>query len=154
MLTGLFAFTLITSLGCVDDEVESVELDDTEVRASPSSPSLLPQLPPAEPPPPPPPQPPSSKPTPAKVCKSSCEVCVELHKRAYECMAYDKEFDADPPPIDTFDCIVCDNDGAASAAHTCETQAKIHGIYFTDMEAERLSCSGPNEPLPVKLPAN
>jgi hypothetical protein len=144
LVTGLLAALLTVSLGCVD-VVEPDVLDDgvVEVRASP----LLPNPPPTDPPPPPSPGP---DPLPqAKVCKSSCEVCVNLHKHAYECLAYDKSFDDSPPPLAGFDCIVCDNDGPASAVHTCETQAKIQGVFFTDMEADSLSCGPPTHPRPV-----
>jgi hypothetical protein len=131
LVAGLFAIMLAASLGCVDE----VELDDFDVRAG----TLLPQDPPSEPPPPPTP-PDHDPPSQTKVCKSKCEACAELHKSAYECLAYDKSFDESPDPLVEFECIVCDNDGAWSAAHTCETQAKIQGVFFTDMEADGLSC--------------
>jgi hypothetical protein len=126
---------LTAALGCVDEaERDDLAIDDIEVRAG----SLLPQNPPGDPQPPDPsdPQPPPIQ----KVCKPSCEACADLHKGAYECLAYDKSFDQSPDPLAAFACVVCDNDGPASAVSTCETQAKIQGVFFTDMEVDRLAC--------------
>jgi hypothetical protein len=88
-----------------------------------------------------------------KVCKSSCDQCVDLQKAAFACMAFDNSFgDAElNEPLATFECIVCDNDGAWSAASTCETQAKVQGVYFTDMEAQAVPCDEP-EPKPDPNP--
>jgi hypothetical protein len=143
MVTGLLAFVLAASAGCVDEQAEDDALGFDEVRAIP----LLPNQPPTDPPPPPSPGP-DPHPQP-KVCKSSCEVCVDLHKHAYECVAFDKSFDESPDPLAEFECIVCDNDGPWSAAHTCETQAKIQGVFFTDMEATGMPCGSPPRPRPV-----
>jgi hypothetical protein len=142
LITGFLALVLATSLGCAEDDVA---LDDTEVRASP----LLPSDPGDDPPPQPPQD--HNQPQQTKVCKSSCETCVALHKPAYECLAFDKSFDDSPDPLADFACIVCDNDGPVSAANTCSTQAKIQGVFFTDMEAERVQCGrSHNQPdLPV-----
>jgi hypothetical protein len=92
-------------------------------------------------------------PPPPKVCKSSCDQCADLQKIAFACMAFDNSFgDAEADgPLATFECIVCDNDGEASAVSTCETQAKIDGVFYTDMEAQAVPCDEP-EPRPNPNP--
>jgi hypothetical protein len=127
LIAGLLAFLLIAPLGCKEGADDDDDTTGDEV---------------GEDPPPP------------DVCKASCEQCVGLQKAAYACAAFDNSFD-ESLGVAAFECIVCDNDGAAAAVSTCETQAKIQGVYFTDMEAQILPCEEPDpkpdpNPRPVR----
>lgn len=75
---------------------------------------------------------------PEEVCKSSCGECKDLMKDAHACMAVD-EFEA---PIDSFSCIVCDNDGL-SAALSCETQANLQSVSYSEMDTQVMPCRSP-----------
>jgi hypothetical protein len=120
LIAGLLAFMLTAPLGCKEGDPPPPPMDgDDEVGEVP----------------------------PPEVCKSSCSQCVDLMKSAYTCAAYDKSFEDSDDVIVDFECIVCDNDGAWSAVNTCESQATIQGIYFTDMEAQLVPCDEP-EPKP------
>jgi hypothetical protein len=119
MLPALLALALFAPLGCAGDDD-----DDTSSSGDDEAGDTIDE--------------------PEDVCKSSCQECTDHLKQAYSCLARD-EWET---PVSTFDCMVCDGDGAGYAAVTCQAQASLQSVSYATMEAQLIPCTTPNPPRP------